>query len=1102
MNASALQDKGSRELQDITTENDQAREHATPPRSIAQYLVGFPVTEDPKSSSCTRTERPIINRKISLASSPASKENVSTETSSLTRVMLDRRTSLPALGIDLGRSGPSYGHTVKRSTVAVYGMAREVFDPVTGALALSDVTAEQPISADLHKEQFRSPVLNSSQWTANQRRNTDENKNESSTDVSSPLSASTPFIRPKATSNFGRQTHNKLIFHQNHLSQSVSSLNFRPPSLSKNQTIGRFNSTSVRRPKNIMSRAATLNLQSRSHNAETLKNEDLVLSKTEEPVTGESENSQELDRDDGRFEENISDLLERVRKKRLIIRELIETERRYLAVLEKIDQHYLKPIQRSQRREDSSYNLRNSRYSAAFVRMPSTSSPPIVQPAPSGHILPQKEILSISTTADIFSNFSAILSLAREFLSILEEIGNKSRVFDPDLEYTTNLEFADDHTQKEMISKRNREILATSEELMVGKILSPLWPFFKLYTVFTANFAVSQSRLHTHSTKPSPNPEFVKLLSDCSKRGIDSGLGLSNMLLAIIQRVPRYELLITDLIKNSSQQFDPDYPHLLSSKRMLSYVARRLETAMKDQEERTKILDVQRSMEGLNFPLVIPTRKLVKVGLLQKLGRKGDLRDRIFFLFNDCLIYAGLLNYYSNEALDTWIRWLTVKPTPLSKTNSHSSYSMPVQSPFKNSSSLLGTFGYGEENRTRLVFCLKMDLDDVNVVGTAGGMGENQKGFQILSSAKSFVVYAESTEVKEDWITALREAKHDMLGNRGTLFLTDSNTNNQPQRRPRSNQRHAHSSSPPLRVESWVSFGSSDGTGSSALADGSEPGISSPTSSGPIGNDRTIDEGLNHNSAPGMTSSLSSNLTSSMMSLFKLKTLVNRGLFTSGLPDSNQFNLQGQALQGQQDRNTPMAQGSLDDNFLFVAENYSAPVWVPDNKASRCMACQERFSLLRRRHHCRLCGCVFCATCSCRSFIIAHPDEIDRYARSCEACYKSVFIIPQSTNNNDNLKNQQITIKQRPWLLTNRPHDDLDLIVSEQRNKKAYFATHRHRQSLPLALDSTVCKQLCGIQTDHRSSLISSTTVEEEVVVSPIENLNGIITGTSSQTKV
>ena len=49
---------------------------------------------------------------------------------------------------------------------------------------------------------------------------------------------------------------------------------------------------------------------------------------------------------------------------------------------------------------------------------------------------------------------------------------------------------------------------------------------------------------------------------------------------------------------------------------------------------------------------------------------------------------------------------------------------------------------------------------------------------------------------------------------------------------------------------------------------------------------------------------------------------------------------------------------------LKVAENYSAPVWVPDNRAERCMRCQESFNVLRRRHHCRLCGQVVCWACS------------------------------------------------------------------------------------------------------------------------------------------
>jgi hypothetical protein len=43
----------------------------------------------------------------------------------------------------------------------------------------------------------------------------------------------------------------------------------------------------------------------------------------------------------------------------------------------------------------------------------------------------------------------------------------------------------------------------------------------------------------------------------------------------------------------------------------------------------------------------------------------------------------------------------------------------------------------------------------------------------------------------------------------------------------------------------------------------------------------------------------------------------------------------------------------------------SRRLWVPDNVASHCFSCDKRFVLLfRRRHHCRVCGRIFCAACT------------------------------------------------------------------------------------------------------------------------------------------
>jgi hypothetical protein len=42
----------------------------------------------------------------------------------------------------------------------------------------------------------------------------------------------------------------------------------------------------------------------------------------------------------------------------------------------------------------------------------------------------------------------------------------------------------------------------------------------------------------------------------------------------------------------------------------------------------------------------------------------------------------------------------------------------------------------------------------------------------------------------------------------------------------------------------------------------------------------------------------------------------------------------------------------------------AAPVrWVPDNETQECGICKKQFGLLRRKHHCRQCGQIFCADC-------------------------------------------------------------------------------------------------------------------------------------------
>ena len=71
-----------------------------------------------------------------------------------------------------------------------------------------------------------------------------------------------------------------------------------------------------------------------------------------------------------------------------------------------------------------------------------------------------------------------------------------------------------------------------------------------------------------------------------------------------------------------------------------------------------------------------------------------------------------------------------------------------------------------------------------------------------------------------------------------------------------------------------------------------------------------------------------------------------------------------------------------------VASAKAKATWQPDSEATCCTKCGEKFTMLRRRHHCRLCGGIFCNSCSearaNKNFdgvILAKPQ------RACMDCY-------------------------------------------------------------------------------------------------------------------
>ncbi|XP_049603217.1 zinc finger FYVE domain-containing protein 9 isoform X2 [Syngnathus scovelli] len=65
-----------------------------------------------------------------------------------------------------------------------------------------------------------------------------------------------------------------------------------------------------------------------------------------------------------------------------------------------------------------------------------------------------------------------------------------------------------------------------------------------------------------------------------------------------------------------------------------------------------------------------------------------------------------------------------------------------------------------------------------------------------------------------------------------------------------------------------------------------------------------------------------------------------------------------------------------------------APVWVPDAQAPACMRCDAKFTFTKRRHHCRACGKVFCATCCGLRCKLGYMDG--KEARVCVTCHSGL----------------------------------------------------------------------------------------------------------------
>ncbi|XP_061594117.1 FYVE and coiled-coil domain-containing protein 1 isoform X2 [Cololabis saira] len=64
--------------------------------------------------------------------------------------------------------------------------------------------------------------------------------------------------------------------------------------------------------------------------------------------------------------------------------------------------------------------------------------------------------------------------------------------------------------------------------------------------------------------------------------------------------------------------------------------------------------------------------------------------------------------------------------------------------------------------------------------------------------------------------------------------------------------------------------------------------------------------------------------------------------------------------------------------------------WLVDKEATHCLGCQGQFTWWLRRHHCRLCGRIFCYYCSNNFVMTKHSGKKERCCRDCYTEHSAV----------------------------------------------------------------------------------------------------------------
>ncbi|XP_036433200.1 FYVE, RhoGEF and PH domain-containing protein 6 isoform X2 [Colossoma macropomum] len=187
---------------------------------------------------------------------------------------------------------------------------------------------------------------------------------------------------------------------------------------------------------------------------------------------------------------------------------------------------------------------------------------------------------------------------------------------------------------KDLLRELEERVAHWSDHQRLADIFVQKGPYLKMYSTYIREFDRNVALLDEQCRK---NPSFATVVRQFETSPRCASLALKHYLLKPVQRIPQYQLLLTDYLKNLPEH-SSDYKDTQTALGVVKEVANHANDIMKQGDNFQKLMQVQYSLNG-HHEIVQPGRVFLKEGTLMKLSRKV-MQPRMFFLFNDILLYT------------------------------------------------------------------------------------------------------------------------------------------------------------------------------------------------------------------------------------------------------------------------------------------------------------------------------------------------------------------------------------------------------------------------------------------------------------------------------